>query len=64
VTIGGERVSYSTSLILGDFERDFYARIVTGQRLSSAPVVPVPGAILLSGVGLGLVGWIRRRGIL
>lgn len=64
VTIGGERVSYSTSLILSDFEQDFYARVVTGQRLSSAPVVPVPGAILLSGVGLGLVGWIRRRGIL
>jgi hypothetical protein len=28
---------------------------------STTPVVPVPGALLLSGVGLGFVGWFHRR---
>jgi len=29
-----------------------------------APVVPAPAAVILSGVGAGLIGWLRRRGLM
>ena len=34
---------------------------ITGEALWAAQVVPVPGAVLLGAMGLGMVGWMKRR---
>jgi hypothetical protein len=53
-TLSGGQISYLTFNDSGGFEQ------IANMTFETA-AVPVPGAILLGGIGVSIVGWLRRR---
>ena len=61
VVFSGQNSIWTSRYIIVDGQRVGYEPRSQYWTPTRADIIPAPGAILLSAIGVGLVGWLRRR---
>lgn len=61
IWFGGTNSEGAGALVFDNFTNGFVSDSAGFESTLSVTAVPVPGAVLLGGIGVGFVGWMRRR---